>query len=246
MTTSVTTSEMSETKPNLLRVIAAWGVHAFTASGAVWGMLSIFAIFEGDYKKMIFWIIAAMLVDGFDGYLARWLEVKKYASGLDGALLDNLLDYLNYVLVPAIFVVKADILPEPVRLLTACAILLTSAYQFTQTDAKTDDHHFKGFPSYWNIAALYMLLMGLPQWVNFGFMVLFNILVFVPVKYIYPSRNTTLRTLTLGLTFLYATIGIWGLLLYPNTPRWVVWASFVYIAYYIVLSLIPKKKTHAN
>lgn len=246
MTTSVTTSEMSESKPNLLRVIAAWGVHAFTASGAVWGMLSIFAIFEGDYKKMILWIIAAMLVDGFDGYLARWLEVKKYASGLDGALLDNLLDYLNYVLVPAIFVVKANILPEPVRLLTACAILLTSAYQFTQTDAKTDDHHFKGFPSYWNIAALYMLLMGLPQWVNFGFMVLFNILVFVPVKYIYPSRNTTLRTLTLGLTFLYATIGIWGLLLYPNTPRWVVWASFVYIAYYIVLSLIPKKKTHAN
>ena len=232
-------------KPNPLRVIAAWGVHLFTALGAVCGLLAILAIFEQDWRAMIIWMIVAMLIDGFDGMLARWADVKTYASGIDGALLDNILDYLNYVLVPAIFLIKADVLPTGLRLLGACSILLTSAYQFTQTDAKTEDHHFKGFPSYWNVAALYMLLMNLPQWLNFGFLMLFNIMVFIPIKYIYPTRNNYLRKLTLALTYLYGAIGIWGLIQYPNQPKWVVWASFVYVAYYIVLSIIPKN-SNAN
>jgi phosphatidylcholine synthase len=239
-------SAANDQKPNPFRVAAAWGVHLFTASGAVCGLLAILAIFESNWKAMILWMIAAMLVDGFDGMLARWADVKKYANGLDGALLDNILDYLNYVLVPALFLIRADVLPESVRLLSACSILLTSAYQFTQTDAKTDDHHFKGFPSYWNVAALYMLLMNLPHWVNFGFLMLFNVMVFIPIKYIYPSRNSYLRNLTLGLTYLYGAIGIWGLLQYPDQPGWVVWASFVYVGYYLILSVIPKNKTHAN
>ena len=191
---------------------------------------------------MIVWMVIAMLVDGFDGTLARWADVKKYANGVDGALLDNILDYLNYVMVPALFLmINTDVLPDSVRLLSASSILLTSAYQFTQTDAKTDDHHFKGFPSYWNVAALYMLLMNLPQWVNFGFLMLFNIMVFIPIKYIYPTRSTYLRRLTLGLTYLYGAVGIWGLIQYPDHPKWVVWASFLYVGYYLILSVIPKK-----
>jgi hypothetical protein len=35
------------------------------------------------------------------------------------------------------------------------------------------------------------------------------------------------------------------LIQYPNQPDWIVWASFLYIAYYVVLSLIPKK-SHAD
>lgn len=237
---------MTDPRPSFFRTLAAYGVHLFTATGAVWGLLAILAIFDGDYRMMIVWMIVAMLVDGFDGLLARWADVKQYAPGVDGALLDNIIDYLNYVLVPAIFIVKTDFLPAPVKLFTACLILLTSAYQFTQTDAKTDDHHFKGFPSYWNVAALYMLLMGLPGWVNFGFLMLFNVLVFVPIKYIYPSRNSYLRQITLVLTYLYGAIGIWGLLQYPNHPQWFLWVSFVYVVYYIGLSLLPKKNAHAN
>ncbi len=237
----MTTSAL-EPKLNPLRVALAWGVHLFTATGAVFGLLAILSIFEKDWKMMIVWMVIAMLVDGFDGTLARWADVKKYANGVDGALLDNILDYLNYVMVPALFLmINTDVLPDSVRLLSASSILLTSAYQFTQTDAKTDDHHFKGFPSYWNVAALYMLLMNLPQWVNFGFLMLFNIMVFIPIKYIYPTRSTYLRRLTLGLTYLYGAVGIWGLIQYPDHPKWVVWASFLYVGYYLILSVIPKK-----
>lgn len=227
---------------NPVRVILAWGVHLFTASGAVWGFLSLLAVFEHNWRLMIFWMILAMFVDGFDGMLARWADVKTYAHGIDGALLDNILDYLNYVIVPALFFIEAEVLPYGFRMVSACAILLASAYQFTQTDAKTEDHHFKGFPSYWNIVAIYMLVIGLSPWINFALLILCIILVFVPIKYIYPSRNTFLPNLTLILTYVYGIIGIWGVIQYPNVPQWVIWASFFYVVYYIILSLWPKDK----
>jgi len=234
---------------NPVRVALAYGVHLFTATGAVWGFLALRAVFEHDWKMMVLWMILAMFVDGFDGMLARWADVKKYADGIDGALLDNILDYLNYVVVPALFFIEADaLLPYGTHMLSACAILIASAYQFTQTDAKTEDHYFKGFPSYWNVAAIYMLVMRLNPWVNLAFLALFTVLVFVPIKYIYPTRTVYFRNLTLALTYLYGAVGVWGVLQYPDVPQWVIWSSFVYIAYYLALSLIPtdKKNLHVD
>ena len=39
------------------------------------------------------------------------------------------------------------------------APVLASAYGFAQTDAKTDDDFFLGFPSYWNVVAIYLWLL---------------------------------------------------------------------------------------
>jgi phosphatidylcholine synthase len=232
----------------LKRKIYAYGVHLFTATGAVWGLLALMAVFHHEWRLAILWMILAMFVDGFDGMLARRADVRTYAKNIDGALLDNILDYLNYVVVPALFLVEADFLPAGFKLAGAFVILLTSAYQFTQTDAKTDETHdyfFKGFPSYWNVLVLYMLIMDLNPWINLAIIVLCNILVFVPIKYVYPSRNMRLRGLTLILSYLYGIIGIWGVMQYPNVPKWVAWVSFIYVGYYIALSLWPRNKMQA-
>jgi phosphatidylcholine synthase len=236
----------SDSKLPVIRQVFAYGVHLFTATGAIWGLLALIAVFQHEWRWAILWMIIAMLVDGFDGMLARWADVKTYASGIDGSLLDNMLDYLNYVVVPALFLVEADsILPPQFRYATAFLILLTSAYQFTQVDAKTDEtreYFFKGFPSYWNVVVLYMLVMQLNPWLNLAFLVVFNILVFVPIKYVYPSRDTRLKSLTLVFSYLYGIIGVWGVMQYPNVPKWVVWVSFIYVGYYAVLSLWPRNK----
>ncbi len=234
---------MFEKLPLSAKKALAWSVHLFTATGAIWGFLTLLAVFEQNWRTAILWIILAMFVDGFDGTLARWLHVKEYAPQVDGALLDNIIDYLNYVVVAALILIKVPILlPPGWELVGACSILLTSAYQFTQVDAKTDDQSFffKGFPSYWNFLVLYMMLLRLDPWINMAALMICNILVFVPVKYIYPSRNTRLRRLTLILTYLFSAIGVWGLLQYPRVPQWVLWISLVYIAYYALLSFFPK------
>ena len=233
----------------LKRLIFAHAVHLFTATGAVWGFLAILAIFQHEWRLSILWMILAIMVDGFDGMLARKADVKTYASGIDGALLDNILDYLNYVIVPALFLVESGILPELYKLPVAFLILITSAYQFTQVDAKTDETHsyfFKGFPSYWNVVVLYMLAMRLNPWVNLAILVFFNILVFVPIKYVYPSRDTRLKKLTLILSYIYGIIGVWAIMQYPDVPGWVVGVSFLYVAYYIALSLWPRNRAQVS
>ena len=233
---------MFERLPLVVKKTLAWSVHLFTATGAIWGFLSLLAIFEDKWRLAIIWIIIAMFVDGFDGMLARWFHVKEYAKGVDGGLMDNIIDYLNYVVVAAFILIKApNLMPPGFEMVGAFSILLTSAYQFSQVDAKTDEQSFffKGFPSVWNFLVLYMMLLGLNPWLNLAILALCNFLVFVPVKYIYPSRNTRLRRLTLGLTYIYGAIGVWGLLQYPSVPQWIVWISLVYVAYYAVLSFFP-------
>ncbi|MEP0804936.1 MAG: CDP-alcohol phosphatidyltransferase family protein [Chloroflexota bacterium] len=232
-----------EKLPLWARKALANGVHLFTATGAVWGFLTLLAIWEGNIRLAIVYIILAMFVDGFDGILARWFDVKSHARWIDGGLMDNIIDYLNYVVVASLLLVRVpNLMPQGLELAAALSILLTSAFQFSQVEAKTDEqsYFFKGFPSVWNFLVLYMMLLGLNPWVNFAALVICNILVFVPIKYLYPTRNNRLRRLTLALTYLYGALGVWGLLQYPDVPKWVVTVSFVYVAYYALMSLFPK------
>jgi phosphatidylcholine synthase len=230
--------------PLFIRKSLAWGVHLFTATGAVWGFLAIQAIFSHEWKTAIIWMGVALFVDGFDGFLARWLDVKTFASGIDGSLLDNILDYLNYVVVPALFLVEAGLLPPNFSLAGVVAILLASAYQFTQVDAKTDEtneYFFKGFPDFWNLMVIYMLVLETSPFVNLIVLIVLTILIFVPIKYLYPTRTQRLKKLTLLITFVFGALGLIGLILYPNEPKWIWWVSLTYGAYYLGVSLWPRK-----
>ena len=185
-----------ERLPLFLRKALAWGVHLFTATGAVWGFLAIRAIFVQEWKTAIIWMGLALFVDGFDGIFARWLDVKTYASEIDGALLDNILDYFNYVVVPALFLIEAELLPSGFAMAGAIAILLTSAYQFTQVDAKTDstsEYFFKGFPDYWNVMVIYMLVLGLNHWLNLGLLLTFQHSGFCPHQIYLSNPHQALK-----------------------------------------------------
>lgn len=232
--------------PLWVRKTLAWSVHLFTATGAVWGFLAMRAIFVHEWKLAITYMAIAIFVDGFDGILARWFDVKTYARGVDGALMDNIIDYFTYVVVPALFLIEAELVPAGLALPCAISILLTSAYQFSQVDAKTDEsneYYFKGFPDFWNVLVVYMLVLELNQTLNFIFFMIFNILIFVPIKYIYPTRTIRLKKLTMGLSVVFGILGVTGLILYPNEPKWIWWSSLLYGVYYVGLSLWPKKKT---
>jgi phosphatidylcholine synthase len=165
------------------------------------------------------------------------VRVKSVLPGFDGALLDNMLDFLNYVFVPAFFLTQSDLLPPSVSLLSAVLICLASSYQFCQSDAKTDDHYFKGFPSYWNILVFYLFVLGLDPWANFAVVLVLVVLVFVPIKYIYPSRTTFFPRLNLAATGLWAIATAAMLITFPNQPAWLVWVSLLFALYYMGMSL---------
>lgn len=225
------------------RRVAAWLVHLFTASGAVLGLFTLSAIHDGQFL-LAFWLMGiAIIIDSVDGVLARRAMTKVAAPKIDGALLDNLLDYVNYVMAPAFFLLESDLLPVNWGGIGAGLVVLVSAYQFTQPDAKTKDHFFKGFPSYWNIVVFYLFFWQTSPWVNLVIVLTLSVLVFVPIKYVYPSRLDYLTSSAwLRRAMLVATL-LWGvataalLWLYPRTNQLLVILSIGYAVFYVLISL---------
>ena len=138
------------------------------------------------------------------------------------------------MIVPAYFMIQAGLLPHA---LWAAVPVLASAYGFSQDNAKTEDHYFVGFPSYWNVLAIYLYLMqidpGTALWIVLGL----SAAVFVPLRYIYPSRTRFLRPLNVGVLFSWVLVISWIGVRPDPDPVWVR-ASLAGPAYYIGLSLL--------
>ncbi len=178
----------------------------------------------------------AVVVDATDGTLARRAHVKEIISWFDGDRLEDIVDYLNYVLVPCVLMIRAGLLPQEDDLWLVGLPLLASAYGFCQKAAKTSDHFFLGFPSYWHIVAFYFYVLKTPLWVNAFLVLIFSALVFVPIRYLYPSRSPVLRGLTVSLGVLWGIMVLIIIYLLPQPPTAIVLGSLLFPAYYLILS----------
>ena len=218
--------------------LSSWFVHGYTATGAVLALLIVLAAIEGDVAKALWLGLVALIIDGTDGMLARRFDVKERLPWFDGALLDNIVDYLTYVFAPVVLLLQTGYLPDGnAGTVVAVLPLIASSYQFCRVDAKTDDHFFLGFPSYWNVVAFYVIALDVSTAVTSLVIVICALLVLVPVGYIYPSRMLVLRTPTLVLSAVWLVL--YGVIVaqLPDPDPVVVAASLAYIAYYCGLSL---------
>ena len=203
--------------------------------------LAAVAVIEHDYRIGVPLAVAAGRVDATDGCAgparATWRSGCPWFSG---AKLDDLVDYLTYVFVPALFVWRALLVPDGVGdARSAARCCSSSGFGFSRIDAKTADHFFTGFPSYWNIVVLVPVRAGTgrrgsTRWSCWRCAVL----VFVPIRYVYPSRTPVLPVLTNG-----AGSGLGGRRCWrccgdiPTASRGLVLASLVFPVYYVALSL---------
>jgi phosphatidylcholine synthase len=220
------------------RKLAAWSVHAYTASGAFLALLGVLAVFQGRYREAFLLMVLATLIDATDGLLARLARVKEATPGVDGAKLDDIVDYLTFTFLPVVLLVHAGDLPAGWGLAVAAVVLLSSAYGFAAADAKSADHYFTGFPSYWNIVALYLHAAGLPPAVNAAVLLGLCVMVFVRIGYIYPSRTPVLQGLTNTLGVIWAVLIVAIIYYLPEVPGALVLASLFYPVYYTVLSFV--------
>jgi len=215
----------------------AWSVHLYTASGAVIAFAGTLAVFEGRYRDAFLLMLAATLIDATDGLFARAARVKDLTPGFDGSRLDDIVDYLGYVFLPCLLLYHAGDLPSSWGWAAVASVLLSSAFGFGAADAKTDDHFFTGFPSYWNIVALYLHAARLPVEVNAIVLVALSALVFVRIGYIYPSRTPTFRTLTIGFGLVWGVMMVLVILDLPDVPPPLLAGSLLFPVYYVVLSV---------
>ena len=235
----ITTSglEFREPPPRWMKACAL-GVHFYTASGSLLAFLIVLAAIRGNAVQALWLALVALVIDGTDGWLARRFHVKETLPWFDGARLDDIVDYLTYVFAPILLLWNTGHLPiGPAGIILAALPLLASGYQFSRVDAKTDDHFFLGFPSYWNVVAFYTIVFNLSPMIVGTILLTCSILVFVPLRYLYPSRTVIFRPLTLALT------GIW-LLSYalileqmPTPQPLLAIFSLFYLLYYVSMSL---------
>lgn len=216
----------------------SWVAHLYTALGAALALAATLAVFESRFRAAFLLLAIATFIDCTDGWLARALRVKERLPSFDGARLDDIVDYLTYVFVPVLVVLRAGLLPPAWGVWVGTAVLLASAYGFAQSASKvhTTDYFFTGFPSYWNIVALYLFVGGLPQAVNAGVLLGLALLVFVPIRFVYPSRTMAWRGVTLALGVVWGVLVmamVWRL---PATDGPWTLLSLVFPVYYTVLS----------
>ncbi len=228
--------EKGDTPVSLGKLLFALSVHAYTAFGAVLGFVALAAAFRADYATTFWMLSLAFVVDASDGTLARKAHVKQVVPWIDGSLLDNIIDYLTYTVVPVAVLIQPGILPDGFQW-SALSVLLASAYGFSRTDAKGFvEHYFKGFPSYWNVMVFYFVVLDTNAWVNLFFTLALVVMVFVPMRWLYPSRMEQGQKLVVWLGVLWAVMGMVLVLQLPEPTKWLAWLSLFYPAYYTLAS----------
>ena len=147
-------SSESAAKPSLGRVIAAWAVHAFTISGLAWATLALFAMLDNNIPMMWLWFVIALIVDGVDGTLARKVGVRQVIPWFDGGVVDNLVDYLTWTFLPALFMAMyLPFGPKPLPVIMMVVIIVSSVFCYANDGEKSNDNYFVGFPAAWNCVA---------------------------------------------------------------------------------------------
>ncbi|HMV81711.1 MAG TPA: CDP-alcohol phosphatidyltransferase [Blastocatellia bacterium] len=222
------------TKAKLL----AWSVHFYTALGLVMAAGMAYFIVRGDaesFRWTIALMIAATFIDATDGTLARACRVKEILPAFDGRRLDDIIDFQTYTSLPLLFIWRTGVLPEPLSWWLLLP-LLASAYGFSQAEAKTDDHFFTGFPSYWNVVALYLYWLQLPAWLSLTVVIVLSLLTLVPSLYLYTSYRGPFSRLTNWLLLGWMILLILLVAQVFAAPKFWMWVSLAFPIYYFVLS----------
>ena len=228
----------------------AHAVHLLTASGIVAAFLAVAELVDEtpDERVVFAWLVVAVLIDAADGPLARAWDVKRLAPDINGRTMDDIIDYLTFSFIPLLLVWRMGWVPFAPGLLGMAWIvpaLLASLLGFANLGAKDEAAgYFRGFPSYWNIAAFYAGLAhyGLGdtgQWLNGVMLLALAALTVSPVRFLYP--NLTPRPwrapVMLGAA-LWLAILVWMLVVYRDVPGWLVAVSLIYPAFYAALSIL--------
>lgn len=221
-----------------------WFVHLFTSSSIIVGLMTLFAIQNHEYKLAFILMGIAVVIDACDGTLARYFNVKTTVPEIDGALLDNIADFINYVMTPCyLLITHPNLMPTLWASILSSAIIVASAFQFCQVDAKTEDCFFKGFPSYWNFVVFYMYLFKTQAITNIIATICLLLLVFIPIKYIYLSRmqyvthSHWIRQSILVISIIFGALNIAMLYLFPNYPDFCFYLVIAYFVFYFGFSL---------
>lgn len=148
----------------------------FTIANLLSGVYAIVAVYNDEYLKAAIAILVAVVLDGFDGAIARLTNSQSEF----GIQLDSLADLVSFGVAPAILAYVWAIKPYgqiawffetiiPTALFVSCAAFRLARFNIQTT--KLDKRYFIGLPSpaaAITIASFVLLILGSPAWNGFS------------------------------------------------------------------------------
>ncbi len=214
--------------------IKALSVHLLTATGAVLSMFAMLAAVEGNWQTMFLWLVLALLVDGIDGPLARRYDTPKNFPIYDGVLMDLIVDYLTYVFIPAYALFKSGMLTGWTGWLVIIVICYGSVIYFADTRMKTKDKSFSGFPACWNMVVLVLFAIAPPQPVILAVVLFLTGAMFLPLKFVHPTRTKRWREVTLPISIAWVAFAAWAAWVNFAEGTWAHWGLVATSAYLVL------------
>ena len=218
---------------------AAWAVHALTGSGVIVGYAGLNSVIGGHSRAAMLWLIAALIVDGVDGPIARQLDVRKRVPSLNGNTLDLIIDYFTCTIVPVAFLYRFDFLPRRTVVPVGFAILLFSVLWMSRVHQETDDGWFIGFPAEWNMIIPTLYLVHANAWVNLGICAVFCALTLSNVEFAHPVSVREHRAISL--VFLAAWLGAMTWLAIANREITVLRLVLIVAPVWTVLQVLRRR-----
>lgn len=214
------------------QVAKAWLVHAFTMTGVVWACLALVSLVRGDVLAMWLWLGVALVVDGLDGTFARRAEVKRHVPWFDGTVLDIIVDYLTWTFIPALFLyLRIPFGPGPWPAVMMVLVCATSMFCYCNTQMKSADNYFVGFPAAWNIVAVYLWILETGPVFNWLATIVLVVLTLVPTVYVHPFRVRHLMPVNITAVVIWFAATVALVVLHPVRPTWILvlwWASMAW------------------
>ena len=201
-------------------------------------MLALYAAIERNFAACFAWLGLAFFIDGIDGTLARAARVKVTAAAIDGVVLDLVIDFLTYVLVPVVALWRSDLMPTEASFWIGLIVTIASALYFADTSMKTDDLWFRGFPATWNIFVLYLFVLRPPWVVSALLLIGAAALMFTPIVFVHPLRVVRLRGLTIAMTVAWFALAAIAIAEQLAPPAWVGWGLIGAAGYFLCLPLL--------
>ena len=223
-------------------------VHFLTGCGVIAGFFSLIAVLNNNQKEAFIWLGVAFLIDSIDGTLARKFNVKKNFPHIDGKMLDSIIDFFNYVIIPSIMIYWFKYVPDQFIIIIPSILIFISIYSYVNLNVLTNDNYYNGFPAIWNVVVLYFYIFGSSQMINFIILTLLILLKFSPLKCIHPLRVNKLKYLSIFFTILWFLMSALLILIKQSdiNPVYELFFMFSWVVsniYFISLSLF---KTFRN
>ena len=226
----------------------SFSIHLLTGMGIIAGFFAVIAILNDNQKEAFLWLGLAFLIDSVDGTLARKFNVKKNLPNIDGKMLDSIIDFFNYVIIPSIMIYWFRYVPDQFIIFIPAILILISIFSYVNLNILTDDNYYNGFPAIWNVVILYFYIFGTSQNINLIFLILLILLKFSPLKCIHPLRVKKLKNFSIFFCILWFITSVFLIILKGSNlnPVYEIFLMFLWVVSNIYFITVSVFKTLRN